>query len=277
MDTSLILVGVGAIAFIGYLVWLIVRIVSWDSKIPPIIGMLLCMVMVVCGISGMEGTENLINPNAEGKSQENQNTVKETQKEIQSENNAEKISTNKKFEAKSVLSQMEVTELSFDTDYWHYAVLLIKNNSKYNVSVSARVKFYDTDGNLVAAKNTSEDAIESGYYAVLTFMPDEAFETMEYELDVSEEKWYECIQSDMAYEAVEAKNKVILSITNNGNEAADFVTGHVLFYKGDKLVYYSENYFTDDDSEIKPGKTISKEMDCYRDFDSYQVFIMGRR
>lgn len=46
-----ILVGVGALAFIGYLIWLIVRSINWDSKIPPIIGMLLSVVMILGGLN----------------------------------------------------------------------------------------------------------------------------------------------------------------------------------------------------------------------------------
>lgn len=52
-----VLLGVGAIGFIGYLIWLIVRIKNWDSKIPPIIGMLMCLVMIAGGISTMPGVD----------------------------------------------------------------------------------------------------------------------------------------------------------------------------------------------------------------------------
>ena len=108
-------------------------------------------------------------------------------------------------------------------------------------------------------------------------MPDEAFVTMEYELEVSEEEWYDCVQSDLSYEATEAKDKIILSVTNDGDEAAKFVEVSVLFLNGENVVGFSKNYITDDDSELKPGKTIMQEMDCYEDFDSYQVFFSGRR
>ena len=31
---------IGAAGFIGYLIWLVVRVRNWDSKIPPVIGMM---------------------------------------------------------------------------------------------------------------------------------------------------------------------------------------------------------------------------------------------
>ncbi len=56
---------VGAASFIGYLIWLIVRIVQWDSKIPPIIGMLLSVVMVLGGLSTFAGTEDVTSKKAD--------------------------------------------------------------------------------------------------------------------------------------------------------------------------------------------------------------------
>lgn len=46
-----VLLGVGAASFVGYLIWLIVCAVRWDSKIPPIIGMALSLVMIAGGLS----------------------------------------------------------------------------------------------------------------------------------------------------------------------------------------------------------------------------------
>lgn len=47
---GMVLFGIGAISFIGYLIWLIVCIKNWDSKIPPIAGMFLSVIMVLGGL-----------------------------------------------------------------------------------------------------------------------------------------------------------------------------------------------------------------------------------
>lgn len=181
------------------------------------------------------------------------------------------------FEAESVLSKLDVSQFSYSTDYWNYAFLVIKNNSEYNLDITANVTFYNEAGELVGAKSASQEAVESGYDTILYFMPDEAFATMEYELEASEEERFDCVQSDLAYEATEAKDKIILAVTNDGEEAAEYVQASVLFLKGENVVGFSQHYITDDDSELKSGKTIMQEMDCYEDFDSYQVFFSGRR
>lgn len=46
-----VLLVAGAASFAGYLIWLIICTVNWDSKIPPVIGMLLSLVMIAGGLS----------------------------------------------------------------------------------------------------------------------------------------------------------------------------------------------------------------------------------
>lgn len=44
----------GAVSFVGYLIWLVVRVRNWDSKIPPVIGMFLGLVMLLGGLAWMQ-------------------------------------------------------------------------------------------------------------------------------------------------------------------------------------------------------------------------------
>lgn len=50
---------VGAAGFIGYLIWLVVCIRNWDSKIPPVIGMILSMVMLFGGLEYVAASGHL--------------------------------------------------------------------------------------------------------------------------------------------------------------------------------------------------------------------------
>lgn len=177
----------------------------------------------------------------------------------------------------TLVSKLEVKEYSYSSEYWNYAFLAIKNNSDYNLAISTDVKFYDESGNLVGAKSADQEAVEKGYSTILYFMPDEKFEKMEYDITAKVEKRFNCVLSDLSYEDTVAQNKIILTVTNNGDEAARFAQASVLFFNGDKVVGFAQKFVTDDDSELKPGKSISKEMNCYEDFDTYQVFFSGRR
>jgi len=206
-------------------------------------------------------------------------TGKQIDTEIKPENNDNSSIqfSAKDFDVNSVLSQISVEEYSYDTDFWHYAFLVLKNNSEFNLRITANVDFFDENGLIIGTDDTTIEAFEAGTETIMYFMPDEKFTKMEYEIDVKEEDWYECVVSDLSYEVSKAKDKIILSVTNNGEEAARFVKGYVLFLKDGVIVGFDQNYFTDDDSEIKPGKTIKEEMHCYEDFDSVKVYLAGYR
>ena len=171
---------------------------------------------------------------------------------------------------------MEVTKYSYSTKYWHYAFLVIKNNSEFDLDISAEMKFYN-GGNLVGASSVSQEAVEAGTETILWTTQDEAFTDIEYTLEAQEESVYECVISDLSYETTSAKKKEIVSVTNNGTEVAESVEGYVLLLEGDTLGDSDDAYFTDDDSEIKPGKTITKELECSKNYDSIKIYFTGRR
>ena len=79
----------------------------------------------------------------------------------------------------------------------------------------------------------------------------------EYTLSAKEETFYKPVLSDLSIEQSITDDKVVLITTNNGDNAAKFVEAYALFFSGEDLVYYGSTYITDDDSEIKPGATIS--------------------
>ena len=50
-----------------------------------------------------------------------------------------------------------------------------------------------------------------------------------------------------------------------------------LFFDADNnLIYVDSGYIVDDDSEIKPGDTISGQINCSAAFDHIEMFLTGR-
>lgn len=180
------------------------------------------------------------------------------------------------FHEPTVLSQLEVTDYICYGDWTNYGIFEIKNNSAYDVSVTVSAKFYNASGTLVAAE-TGGATFSRGGQGVVFFLRDEEISRMEYDLIVSEDddRYSESAAPYLSYEYVSAPNKAIVSVTNTGSKTAEFVQGHAMFFKGDKVVGFDWGYFVDADSEIKPGKTISEELYCSRDFDSVKLFFSG--
>lgn len=163
--------------------------------------------------------------------------------------------------------------------WYTYRYLVIKNNSSSTVDVSTSTLAYSSDGSMVAADDSGCEAVGPGCTSII----EEAFETESeidhYETDftVRDDGYYESVLQDLSYTQNDVDGGAVFQVTNNGGEPAEFVQGYALFFLGDELVYRDSRYFTDDDSEIKPGETISKQMTSYEDFDRIEFYLTGRR
>lgn len=157
--------------------------------------------------------------------------------------------------------------------------MVVKNNSSETVDISTSSLAYAEDGTILAADDASFEALGAGCTSVFY----EAFETegkiSYYETDMKSQKskYYESVIQDLSFVQNDIKDGAVFQVTNNGEDAAEFVEGYALFFLNGKLVYYDSTYFTDDDSEIKPGATISKQMTSYEQFDTIEFYLTGRK
>lgn len=202
----------------------------------------------------------------------NVSTISETSEVIE-----ESVS---KTEDKDLASQMSITEYSMENTIGDtYYILIIKNNSSETVELNVNAVAKDISGKTIGAASSSENAVESGQEVCLLNYFDGVTNagTFEYTLSVKEEKYYDSVYSDLTVEESRTDEKVILTVTNNGSEPAQFVEAQALFFLGGELVYYGSTYITDDESEIKASATIAEEIDCYKEYDDVKVYFSGRR
>lgn len=181
---------------------------------------------------------------------------------------------------KDLASQMSISEYSMENTIGDtYYILLIKNNSTETVELNVNAVAKDSSGKTIGAASSSENAVESGQEVCLLNYFDGVTEVdkFEYTLSVKKDRYYEPVYSDLAVEESRTDEKVILTVTNNGSEPALFVEAQALFFTSGELVYYGSTYIVDDESEIKSGATIAKEIDCYKGYDDVKVYFSGRR
>ena len=157
--------------------------------------------------------------------------------------------------------------------------IIVKNNSNETLDISTSSLAYSSDGTMIGAADASFDALGAGCVSVMY----EAFETdneiayYETALTVSPSKYYESVIQDLAYVQNDIDGGAVFQVTNNGTEPADFVEGYALFFRDGELVGYDSAYFTDDDYEIKPGVTISKQLNEYENYDTIEFYLTGRK
>lgn len=93
---------------------------------------------------------------------------------------------------------------------------------------------------------------------------------------MKQDTWYVSVTQDLIFESSAAKDKEIVTVTNNGSIPAIYVEAHVLFFSGDVLVDYSSAFFSDNDYELKPGKSITEEVRCWEPYDSFLIVLTDR-
>lgn len=157
--------------------------------------------------------------------------------------------------------------------------LIVKNDSSETISVNVNATAKDAEGNLIGANTQSEEAIPSGYEVCIGcyFSDAKNAENFEYTLDAKKDKYYDAVIQDLSFEESRTDKKVIISCTNNGEDAAQFVEATALFFSNGELVRSDSTYITDDDSEIKPDATIIKEMKAYDEYDDVKIYLSGRK
>ncbi len=158
--------------------------------------------------------------------------------------------------------------------------LAITNNSETTVGVNGNMTAYDTDGNVMGAGSASIDVLGPGDESIMSFYFDsvQGIDNVKYTLGYDTSPYYESGLKDLeVVQNINDKN-VVVTVTNNGEEAASFVEAYALFLdSGGNVVRYDSTYITDGDSEIKPGATLSKQLDTYESFDNVVVYLTGRR
>ena len=153
---------------------------------------------------------------------------------------------------------------------------VVKNNGAEACDISTNTVAYDADGNIVSAANGYINAVSPGCTVVFyeAFETDEEIAKYEPVFSVKSSRNTD-IMGDLEIKRNDTKNGMVMQVTNNGEVEAEYVELIALYFKDGELISYSSSYFTDDDGELKPGATISEQMNTYESYDSAEVYLSG--
>ena len=157
--------------------------------------------------------------------------------------------------------------------------LVVTNNSDKDFSVNANAIAYDGSGYMIGADDTSIDILGAGQTSICYFYFDGVSEIarVDYQTYADTSSYYSDVIHNLSVNETINNGNVIVSVTNNGTESAEFVEAYALFFDEQRnLVGYESAYVTDADSEIKSGATITKQLDCYKPFSDVEVYFTGR-
>ena len=149
-----------------------------------------------------------------------------------------------------------------DTIYF----LVVKNNSDSTVSFESNGTAKDSNGNVLGSAECSIDVLGPDEQSIAYFYFDgvTGIDSVDYTKTFDTDSYYKPVISNLDVEGNLNEQNATLTVTNKGSYAAQFVRAYALFFDADNnLIRFSTNYITDGDSEIKPGATLSAQLNSY--------------
>lgn len=205
------------------------------------------------------------------------NDKEETEKDVDSveEASVEKPTEGNYFDANAVVNGIEITEKYVYKDYGNYNLVLVLKNTVDDCDLKISIDFLDENEEIIGIEDEDVEAFAKGAEVAVVFSTNQIFSKYRYQFKVEECKYYHPVVKYLKGEVNIAKDKAIVSVTNNGVEKAGFVKYTALFFKGDQLVDTNWGYLGGFDG-VEPGVTQRDEAMCYEDFDKVRVFLEGR-
>lgn len=173
-----------------------------------------------------------------------------------------------------------------DWTYYSYGstthFLEITNNSPYTLNININDVAKNMAGVPIGAGSTSEEDIPAGSTVLLScYLSDvngaTGFDTS-VEVTQSGNSYVPVLQN-IAMETSDLGDKVLVTLKNNGGYPVEFAMVTALFFNGDNVVDYDWTYFTDSDSELKPGASMTKQLDYYNlddiGYNAVKVYVSG--
>lgn len=205
-------------------------------------------------------------------------SLSQFRKNIQSSDNDSASLSNETEE--DISSQIEVTGEYFFTNSIDdtYYCLVVKNNSSSDADISVNVLAKNESGSSSGAGSASVEAVAPGKEVCLTcYLSSTKASSFEYDLTASTAEYYTSADTDLDFQFTDTSKSVVIECKNTGTETANSVEAIALFLKDDKMVYYGSTYLMDNDFELKSGKSIAEDIECYEEYDSVKVFVHGYR
>ena len=181
------------------------------------------------------------------------------------------------FDAQAVADSLNIESYTKTGEYYNQYYLIVENTSDYALDFDVNVKYYDESDNLIGTEDSSNYAIDMGNKAVFIFYPDDGFAKVEYKVVPSASQYYMPATDAIDYDISENPEKLVVTVKNISENDIDNVEARCLFFKDGDVVGADVNYFMGSDYNLKAGEEVSKELNCYEEFDKYEIYFYPRK
>ena len=192
--------------------------------------------------------------------------------------------SNISYTADSVTNALSINDWIYKSGFGSTQhIFEITNNSPYRLSISINETAKDSGGSAVGANSTSQEDIPSGQtvFIISYFSNVDNAKSFDTSIQTKQEEYYIPVIQNVTLETTDLGDKVLIKATNNGGDVAEFVEPKAVFFLNNQVVDYASVYLVDNDYELKPGATLSEQIDYYNfdgvPYDSVVVHLTGRK
>ncbi len=225
------------------------------------------LVFAIILLIGMTGCTKNAKPSSTGTNDGASSTGKNTNNE---KNKNEKSYSPSELE-KNVTSSGSVDESG-------RLVVIVKNNNKVDVDLNVEAEFYDANGGIAGSDSDDLYAVGAGSEAALSMISTpENFDNYKIYID-AEETEHKSYLKNVEISSNDNGEDIVAQVKNNSNDTIESIDVSVVFYKGDKIIGYSDGTEIDTKSGRSANFTLSYPYDKeYNDikFDNYKVYLNG--
>lgn len=197
------------------------------------------------------------------------------------------VDNRQKKETASAMSSKSVSDDDFEKTGYIYEnsigdslyFYIVKNNSSATVEINGNATAYDSAGSVIGASQRDIDVLGPGETSLMVFYFDSVsgIDKVDCALSYDTSPYYKPVINNIRMEQTINDKNITIRATNGGEYNAQFVEAYALFFDSDgKVIAYDSKYVTDNDSEIKPGATLSAQLSTYNDFDHVECYLTGR-
>jgi hypothetical protein len=182
-------------------------------------------------------------------------------------------------EEEVVKEDFEIKEYKYENPYATMYYMVVTSHAGIPVQLYVNATAYDAGNTMISAANSTLEIIGPEEQSIMSLYFENAknVDHIDYSLQINKDVYYEPVLRNLSVESNLNGQNLILSIKNNGEKPAEFVQGTALFFDAnDQIVSTDFTYFTDNDSEIKPGESISGQLSSYEAFDHVEYYLDGR-
>lgn len=182
----------------------------------------------------------------------------------------------------SVTDMLTISDWSYTPEYSGstYHIFEITNHSDRTLKITINENAKNYSGQVIGAHSVEQEDIPAGCTVFIDNFFYEVTGIYSYDTTITtkDETFYIPVIQNLDVAVTDRDDKAIVTVTNRGGLAAEFVEACAVFFDNGEVSYQGSKYFKNDEYYLMPGASVSEQFNTYGTFyTDVKVHVTGRR